>query len=78
MPSENPELELARLLKEQRKARNDEIFLRLSPAEREQFEARRTRIQTLQLNAVPPSTTAEPNQRRNTVPGQSLSKDGYG
>jgi hypothetical protein len=69
MQNEKPELELARLLKEQDKARTDEVFGGFSQAERKQCDASRKRIQKLQFDLMVRfddtlSNTAEAKQRR--------------
>jgi hypothetical protein len=50
MVREKPEVELEQLLKEQQKARRDEVFGGLSPAERAEYEGRAARI--LELESV--------------------------
>jgi hypothetical protein len=45
---EKPEAELKRLLKEQHKARQDEVFGGLSPAERAEYEGKANRIHALE------------------------------
>ena len=48
MVPEKPEAELKRLLKEQTKARQDEVFGGHSPAERAEYEGRADRIHALE------------------------------
>jgi hypothetical protein len=45
---EKPEAELKRLLKEQNKARQDEVFGGFSPAERAEYEGKKDRIHALE------------------------------
>jgi len=48
MAKEKPESELKRLLKEQDKARQDEVFGGLLPAERSEYEGKAERIHALE------------------------------
>ena len=57
MRNETPSSELIRLLKEQRKTQQDEVFGGLSPAERAAYDIRQDRIHDLERD-VP-----EPNHR---------------
>jgi hypothetical protein len=48
MGHETPQFELARLRKEQNKARQDEVFGGLTPAERTEYDERKKRINELE------------------------------
>ena len=48
MEHENPRSELIRLLKEQNKARQNEVYGGLSPAEKAEYDARSQRIHELE------------------------------
>ena len=50
MVEENPQFELIRLRKEQNKARHDEVFGGLSPAERAAYNRKSGRIHELQID----------------------------
>jgi hypothetical protein len=50
---EKPEAELKRLLKEQHKARQDEVFGGFSPAERAEYEEKADRIHALESEIQP-------------------------
>ena len=54
MKYETSESELTRLLKEQCKTREDEVFLGQSPAERAAYESKADRIYELECDLVEP------------------------
>jgi hypothetical protein len=54
MDDETPESELARLLREQSKMREDEVFIGQSPAERAEYEVKADRIHELESDLVEP------------------------
>jgi hypothetical protein len=54
MSEETPEFELTRLLKEQGKTREDEVFIGQSPAERVAYESKADRIYELECDLVEP------------------------
>jgi hypothetical protein len=66
---ERPEAELKRLLKEQHKARQDEVFGGFSPAERAEYEGKADRIHALeseiQASAVSKRVRCLQRQSRN-------------
>lgn len=63
MPTEQPEAELARLKKEQEKARKDEIFGGLSVSERQEYDARHRRIKALQASVIELSDVGDARQQ---------------
>jgi hypothetical protein len=58
MVEEKPQFELTRLRKEQNKARQDEVFGGLSPAERAEYNGKAERIHELESN-FPASAVAK-------------------
>jgi len=54
MSEETPESELTRLLKEQGKTREDEVFIGQSPAERVAYESKADRIYELECDLGEP------------------------
>ncbi len=82
---ENPQAEWKRLREEQLKARRDEVFGGLTPAERMAYEVRRRRLQELQgelwLEAATAKSAAEQTRNWNREPEtdtpQSASRQPY-
>ncbi len=68
MPEEKPEFELIRLRKEQNKARHDEVFGGLSPAERSEYNGKAERIHELEnLQAHQPYRSGRDSGQRYSV-----------
>ena len=75
--SETPEVELARLKKEQLKARNDEIFIGTSAPERQQYDVRAKRIQVLLSNIADKKQRTAWGQTSETDTPQEESRQSY-
>jgi hypothetical protein len=75
MELESPQAELLRLLKEQRKTREDEVFGGLSAAERSAYNTKKSRIDELEHRFSEERTAAGRKAKQNTGWNDTIETD---